>query len=69
MARFKFCLIGSSQAPVLELPATDVGDLHQMIERARFVAGRMVEIDGEPTDCEVLIPANRVQMIFGVTDC
>lgn len=65
MGRFKFCLIGSPQRPVLELEASDVAELHHWLARARYIEGRMVEIDGEQTDCEVLIPANRIQMIFG----
>lgn len=68
MGRFKFCLIGSTQHPVLELEAKDVGDLHHAIARARYVEGRLVEIGGEPTDCDVLIPANRIQMIFGMAE-
>ena len=64
MARFKFCLIGSPQRPVLELDASDVAELHQRLACARYIEGRMIEIDGEATACDVLIPANRIQMIF-----
>lgn len=68
MGRFKFCLIGTPQSPVLELEAEDVRELHYAIARSRYIEGRMVEIDGEPTDCDVLIPANRIQMIFGMVE-
>lgn len=64
MARCKFCLIGASQAPVLELEADNTSELHHAIAYRRYIEGRMVEIDGEATDCSVMIPANRIQMII-----
>ena len=64
MARFKICMMGTAQAPILELDARDVAELHHSLGRARFVEGRMVEIDGGGADCVVLIPLNRIQMIF-----
>lgn len=68
MGKFRFCLVGTPQSPVLELEARDVRELHHSLARTRFIEGRMVEIDGEPTDCEVLISANRVQMIFEIAE-
>jgi hypothetical protein len=64
MARFKFSLVGSPQRPVLEIEVRDLGELHHAISGARFIEGRMVEIDGELTDCSVLIPANRIQIVM-----
>lgn len=64
MARFEFCLIGTSQRPVLEIDARDVGDLHDAMARARFIEGRMVQIEGEPLDCRVLIATHRIQMVL-----
>ena len=64
MARFKFCLIGSSQAPVLELPMADVSELHDALSVSKYVEGRMVEIDGQATCCPVLIPTNRILMVM-----
>jgi hypothetical protein len=68
MGRFKLCLVGSHQAPILEIGVSGIGELHDQLERSRHVLGRMVEIDGELTDVPVLIPLNRVQMIFGLTE-
>lgn len=68
MAKFRFCLIGTPQAPVLEIDVGNISELHHWISRARFIEGRMIRIDGEPTDCPVLIPTNRVQMIFEIAE-
>ena len=64
VSRFKFCLVGSPQAPVLELEAADVHDLMRWLGRSRYIPGHMVEIDGQATDCSVLIPAARIQIIM-----
>lgn len=63
MSRFKFFLIGTNEAPVLELPVVDLHELHQKMQRSRFVEGRMVEINGEFNSRDVLIPINRIQMV------
>ena len=64
MARFKFCLVGSPQAPVLELPVEDLTHLHARLAAAKFVEGRMVAIDDNATNCDVLIPTSRILMIL-----
>lgn len=64
MGRFKFCLIGSPQSPIVEIGVRHLCDLHLSIGRARFIEGRMIEIDGEAMDCPVLIPANRIQIVI-----
>jgi hypothetical protein len=68
MARFKFFLIGTTEAPVVEVEADSLRDLGEMAMRHRFVEGRMVEINGEGASCGVLIPTGRVQMIAEVDD-
>ena len=68
MARFKFALVGASQMPVLELPERNLGELHQAISRARFIGGRLVEIDGDAADSVVLIPVSRIQMILELAE-
>lgn len=68
MARFKFSLIGTPQAPILDLPVSNVAELHAAIGRARFIDGEMVEVDGEVVRCRVLIPVGRIQMVFEVTE-
>jgi len=63
MARFRFFMVGTTQAPVLEVAANDLFELNQTIGRRRFLEGQMVEIDGCGVDCGVLIPTSRIQMI------
>lgn len=63
MALFKFFLVGSSEAPVLEVPFDHLSDLHHAMARSRFVEGRMVEINSNATSCGVLIPMGRIQLI------
>lgn len=48
LALFKFFLVGSSEAPVLEVPFNHLSDLHDAMAKSRFVEGRMVEIMGMP---------------------
>jgi hypothetical protein len=64
MARFRFSLVGTPQRPILDIAVRDLGELHHALARARFIEGRMVEIDGEATDLPVLIPANRIQIVM-----
>lgn len=64
MAQFRFCLIGSPQSPVLELPADSMTHLHARLAGAKFVEGRMVSIDGTVTSCDVLIPVGRILMVL-----
>jgi hypothetical protein len=54
--------------PVLDLPERDLGELHHAIGSARFLGGRMVEIDGNPVDSIVLIPVSRIQMILELAE-
>lgn len=63
MAQFRFFLVGSSQAPLVEVEHQDLGELYETITRCRFLQGRLVEIDGHDVGCGVLIPTNRIQMI------
>lgn len=66
MTRFKFCLTGTAQSPILELDAASIPELHRWLANVRYVEGRMVEIDGEATNCQVLLPVSRIQMIFEI---
>lgn len=63
MARFKFFLIGTNEAPVLEMEATSLRALNEDLSRNRFIEGHMVEINGGGADCGVLIPTARIQLI------
>ena len=65
MARFKFFLIGSSDAPILDLPVDSVRALNEVITRSRFIEGEMqVGSDGE--GCGVLVPTARIQLAMEV---
>jgi len=63
MARFKFFLIGTNEAPVLEMEATSLRQLNEDVSRNRFIEGHMVEINGRGEDRGVLIPTARIQFI------
>jgi hypothetical protein len=63
MARFKFFLIGTTEAPILEVEADTLRQLGEMAMRNRFIEGHMVEINGDGASCGVLIPTARVQLI------
>jgi hypothetical protein len=68
MARFMFALVGTPQRPVLDLPESDLGELQHSLGAARFIGGRMVQIDGGAVDTIVLIPVSRIQMIMELTE-
>lgn len=63
MARFKFFLIGTNEAPVLETDAASLSQLNLALSHSRFIEARMIEIDGHATDCGVLIPTARIQFV------
>jgi len=63
MARFKFFLIGSTQAPVLDVEAASIAELCADLTRERFLVARTVEVDGSPVNCDVIVPVSRIQMI------
>ena len=63
VALFKFFMTGTSEAPVLDLPVNNLSELHAHANRARFLEGEMVEIDGRGVSCRVLIPVSRIQMV------
>jgi hypothetical protein len=64
MARFKFYLIGSSDAPVLDVDASDLRDLKQEMSVARFIEGHMTDADEDGIFPGVLIPTARVQFVM-----
>jgi hypothetical protein len=63
MPTYKFFMIGTTEAPILEVEAADLVELGEMAVRSRFVIGRMIEVDGEGTAVSVLIPTARIQLI------
>ena len=64
MARFKFYLIGSSDAPVLDVEAHDLTALNDAMSRNRFIEGRMAEPDAHGVMLGVLIPTTRIQLVM-----
>ena len=64
MARFKFCLVGSPQTPIVEVDVHDLHHLHEIMSRSRFVEGRIVEVDGEGANCGILISTSRVLVVI-----
>ena len=66
MGRFRFCMIGTGQAPVIDVDETSLREICETIDRHRFLLGRLIEIDGYGTSCGVLIPTSRIQMICEV---
>lgn len=63
MTRFKFALIGSPQAPIVEIDVSGIDELCAYMTRVRFVTGRMVEIDCDGADAAVIIPVSRIQFV------
>jgi hypothetical protein len=56
-------MIGSSQALVADVAASDLDELATEMARVRCLEVKMVEVDSSFVDFSALIPVNRVQMI------
>jgi len=63
MATFRFHLIGSVQPVDLEVAATTVGDLNEMISCRRFLEGRLTQPDGDGVLLGMLIATSRIQCV------
>lgn len=63
MTRFKFAMIGSPQAPVVEIDVSGIDELCVYMTRVRFITGRMVETGCAGTDVAVVIPVSRIQFV------
>ena len=63
MARFKLFIVGTTEAPVVEVPASNLLELNDLATRNRFIEGHMVEINGGGASCGVSIPVCRIQLI------
>ena len=64
MARFKFYLIGSSDAPVLDVEASDLRALNEQVSRNRFIEGHMSQPDGDGVLAGVLVSTSRIQFVM-----
>lgn len=63
MATFRFHLIGPAQPIVLDVAASDIGELGEIITRQRFVEGRVTEPDGDGVFVGILIATSRIQCV------
>ncbi len=63
---FRFCLMGASQHPLVEVKVASLADLHDLMDRTRFVAGHLAEADEHGVQPGVLIATSRVQMVVEV---
>ncbi|VXC84602.1 hypothetical protein SPHINGOAX6_50409 [Sphingomonas sp. AX6] len=66
MAQFQFNMIGASQTPVLEVEASDLHMLSELMKRSRFILGRLVEMEAQAEPCEVLLAVHRIQFVTEV---
>lgn len=67
MATFRFHLIGSSISVELEVAASSIGDLGDIIGRQRFVEGRLTQPDGDGVLLGMLIATSRIQCVSEVS--
>jgi hypothetical protein len=66
MGCFRFHMIGSVERIELEIAATDIGELNEIISRQRFVEGRMTQPDGDGVLTSVLIATSRIQCVVEI---
>lgn len=66
--RFRVSLYGCFQPLLVDVPATDIAELHELLSRSRFLPARLVEADGEPASCEALIAVQRILLIVEVVE-
>jgi hypothetical protein len=64
MAAFRFHLIGSAMPVELEVAASTIGDLCQIISCQRFVEGRLTQADGDGVLLGMLIATSRIQCVI-----
>ena len=67
MATFRFHLIGSSMPVELEVAASSIGDLGEMITRQRFLEGRLTQPDGDGVLLGMLIATSRIQCVTEIS--
>ena len=63
MATFRFHLIGTAQPLVLDVAASDISDLNEIVSRQRFVEGRLTEADGDGVLLGMLVATSRIQIV------
>lgn len=63
MGIFRFHLMGSRQPIDLEVAASTIGDLDELLSCRRFVEGRMVEADSDGVLLGMLIATSRIECV------
>ena len=63
MSAYLFLLTGSQEKFLVEVEASSLSDLAQVLSCSRFVVGRMVAVDDEFTSRDVLVSVNRIELI------
>ena len=61
---FRFCLMGSSLQALVDVPVASIGDLHALLDSARFITGHLRDADEHGVQAGVLIASSRVQMVI-----
>ena len=67
MAQFTIYLTGSNEGLPVEVPASCVSELQEMVGVSRFITGQLVDFpdaDGVCANRAALIPVSRIQMIM-----
>lgn len=60
---FRISLIGSAQRPIVEFDVGNLIDLAMLMNRGRFLVGRLIATDGDDDDCTILLPVSRIQFV------
>lgn len=63
MTTFRFHLIGNHLPVELEVAASSIGDLGEIITRQRFIEGRLTQPDGDGVMLGMLIATSRIQCV------
>ena len=63
MGVFRFHLIGSHQPVEIEVAATNISDLGDLITRQRFLEGRLTQPDDDGVLSGMLIATSRIQCV------
>ncbi|GAA0673260.1 hypothetical protein GCM10009102_26060 [Sphingomonas insulae] len=63
MGTFRFHLMGARQPIDLEVAASTIGDLDEMLSCRRFVEGRLVEPDSDGVLRGMLIATSRIECV------
>lgn len=63
MGIFRFHLIGSHQPIELEVAASSISDLNDVLTRQRFLEGRLTQPDGDGVLLGMLVATSRIQCI------